>query len=65
MLCCVSPTTLTGNNLLFTSYAHFESASDLWSLSEEKAVRKFLEYVSDNGIVVSTKKLWKIPEPKW
>jgi len=54
-----------GNNVLFTSYAHFSSASALWSLSEEKAVRKFLEFVADNHIVVATKKLWKIPEPKW
>jgi hypothetical protein len=54
-----------GDNILFTSYAVFDSPSALWSLGEKKAVKKFLEYVSDNGIVVVTKKMWKIPEPKW
>jgi len=54
-----------GDNILFTSYAHFDSPSALWKLGEKKAVREFWEYVADNHITVVTKKLWKIPEPKW
>jgi quinol monooxygenase YgiN len=54
-----------GNNILFTSYAHFDSPKGLWALHDKKAVKDFFEYVSDNHITVVTKKLWKIPEPKW
>jgi hypothetical protein len=54
-----------GDNILFTSYAHFDSPSALWSLGEKKAVKQFLEYVSDKGITVVTRKMWKVPEPKW
>lgn len=56
---------LTGDNILFTSYAHFASPSALWSLGEKKAVKEFLEYVSDKGITAVTRKMWKVPEPKW
>lgn len=66
--CCTRPVPAllpTGDNILFTSYAHFESPSALWSLGEKKAVKEFLEYVSDNHITVVTKKMWKIPEPRW
>ncbi len=61
----VSPSTPAGDNILFTSYAHFESPRALFSLGEKKAVKEFLEYVSDNHITVVTKKLYKIPEPRW
>jgi hypothetical protein len=54
-----------GDNILFTSYAHFESPKALFELGEKKAVKQFLEYISDNHITVVTKKMWKIPEPKW
>lgn len=63
--CLCLPFCPSGDNILFTSYAHFESPSALWSLGEKKAVKQFLEYVSDNHITVVTKKMWKIPEPKW
>lgn len=60
VLCCAC----AGDNILFTSYAHFESPRSLFELAEKKAVKKFLEYISDNHITVVTKKMWKIPEPK-
>lgn len=71
LLCCCRTRlpsrtlSLTGDNILFTSYAHFDSPSALWSLGEKKAVKEFLEYVSDKGITAVTRKMWKVPEPKW
>lgn len=61
--CCPSPHNPPGNNLVFVSYAAWESPADLWDAAKSKAVREFIEYVADEGIAEVTKKLWKVPSP--
>jgi hypothetical protein len=52
-----------GNNLVFVSYAAWESREDLWDAAESKAVRRFKEYIQDNHIPVVTKRIFKVPPP--
>jgi quinol monooxygenase YgiN len=52
-----------GNNLVFVSYAAWESREDLWDAAKSKAVRRFKEYIEDHGIPVVTKRIFKVPPP--